>query len=133
MKASLAAKASALRGLRAGPEAPEPLEPVGGFVPLCQALCVTLLEEWVIAWCTSCGVEEPPSPRCSGSSVLPRHLARTRVGVEDQARAAVDREPSARASPGVLSSCRGRAQVFARSLGRRYVREHLMGVAPELS
>ena len=54
------AKASGLRGRRAGPGAPEPLELVEGFVPLCHAACVTLSEEWAT-------VLRPLAGQCRGA------------------------------------------------------------------
>jgi hypothetical protein len=96
-----------------GPGAPEPLEPVEGFVPLCHAMCVTLSEEWATVQCLFfwSSVKEPPSLGCSRRWVLARPLAQTRGRAKDQAYATIAQKSITWVSPRVLSRGRGHAWV----------------------
>jgi hypothetical protein len=87
--------------------APEPLEPVEGFIPLCHTLCLTLSKEWETALHPLGGIEDPLSLGHLGRWVLARPLARTRDGSKDQAREAVDWELGSQVSPRVPSRGRG--------------------------
>jgi hypothetical protein len=94
-----------------GPEAPKPLKPAEGFVPLCHAPCVTLSEEWLTASCLLASAGEPPEPRTLGALVSSMGLGwRQRPGGKDRVQTPIDWEPEARASPQALRKGEGHAR-----------------------